>query len=451
MLIRHRLLRQALILLPLALATALLSAVPSASALDGTGSIDGVVYEDADRNQVQDPGEAPFAGRMLTLFDAAGAPITSAATDATGRFGFSGLAEGSYTVKFAPPDWQSLRDDWVPTTTASLYFEHAVSVAGPTAADFGLRRIVRSTSEPISAVTGTDGLRVESYNDAVSAQALYDVLHTGTLIGPEAGVTTVRFDLGNSNVTHSSWTGVEGAYSSYTATIDSDYLTWLDVGNKSLFHEYGHAWSLYHAILIQQTESLDRYLEARGVFGDPRVGTNVFWDPAEMIAEDYRQLFGSGPAITYPQANSEIPPASEVSGLADWLRFTFTQPAGPGPAPDPDPVPTPSVVFDVSAVAVTPTPVVGSASVTFVLSAPGAATVRILDGAGRPVRTLLSGEPEPSGSISVPWDGKDDRGRRLKSGTYVASVEATDAGASDYETVAFAVAGTSGNGGGRTK
>jgi flagellar hook assembly protein FlgD len=45
-------------------------------------------------------------------------------------------------------------------------------------------------------------------------------------------------------------------------------------------------------------------------------------------------------------------------------------------------------------------------------------TLTVYDLAGRPVRELLSGEPQPAGSRSVVWDARDDSGNRVASGVY---------------------------------
>jgi hypothetical protein len=419
------------------------SVVAATASAESTGTISGTVFDDANRNGVRDPGETPFPGVQLWIDKTFGGNVGYAITDADGHYTVSSLGDSGYRIWFASSDWQTLRNDWVPTTTGSLRFERTVSLVGAATADFGLRRIVRSTTPgaPVTAITGRDGLRVESYNDAVTATEIYHELQSGSLLGPEQSVTEVRFDLGDANVTHSSWTGSEGAYTSYSATIDTDYLTWLIVGNKSLFHEYGHAWSLYHAILTQQTEALDGYLSARGVLGDPRVGTSVYWDPKEMIAEDYRQLFGSGAALTYAPANTEIPRATDVPGLTAWLRDAFTQPPAGDPVPPSSPGPsTPLEEVDVSDLVVNPTIVTTSGAVEFEVSMPAAVTVRIVDAAGHVVRTLMRDESRQAGSTSTIWDRKTDAGRKAKAGSYAVVVTAADQwGATDAASTGFTV------------
>lgn len=59
------------------------------------------------------------------------------------------------------------------------------------------------------------------------------------------------------------------------------------------------------------------------------------------------------------------------------------------------------------------------------LPAAGAARVEIFDVAGRRVRTLVEAVL-PAGRTAVAWDGRDDRGRELASGTFVCRVSAAD-------------------------
>ena len=51
--------------------------------------------------------------------------------------------------------------------------------------------------------------------------------------------------------------------------------------------------------------------------------------------------------------------------------------------------------------------------------------VTILDASGAPVRTIELG-PQTSGTVPVPWDGRNDAGKLVAPGTYTVKVEATD-------------------------
>lgn len=65
-------------------------------------SISGVVFDDANFNQVQDLGEAPYAGWTVTLEDA-NSNTTTAITNAAGQYTFSPVAAGSYELSATPP------------------------------------------------------------------------------------------------------------------------------------------------------------------------------------------------------------------------------------------------------------------------------------------------------------------------------------------------------------
>lgn len=76
-------------------------------------------------------------------------------------------------------------------------------------------------------------------------------------------------------------------------------------------------------MIVQQESGFGRYLAARGVAGDPRLGTTYQWYPAEMIAEDYHELFGSENAKLAWQMNRDIPAPDQVPGLRAWFLDTF--------------------------------------------------------------------------------------------------------------------------------
>ena len=70
-----------------------------------------------------------------------------------------------------------------------------------------------------------------------------------------------------------------------------------------------------------------------------------------------------------------------------------------------------------------PNPTTGSAIVRFALSSEGEARVRVFDLAGRLVR-VLERSRMAVGPHEVRWDGRDDRGRPIRSGLYLVVLEA---------------------------
>ncbi|WP_374241629.1 SdrD B-like domain-containing protein, partial [Zoogloea sp.] len=61
------------------------------------------VWLDANKNGVQDSGEAGVAGVTVKLLNAAGAEVATATTDANGNYLFQGLVPGNYSVKVIAP------------------------------------------------------------------------------------------------------------------------------------------------------------------------------------------------------------------------------------------------------------------------------------------------------------------------------------------------------------
>lgn len=306
------------------LITSAVFAAPVLPASAGTGTISGTAFHDVNRDGVKQSGEAGIANHRIYVFDGAGAYMGKGVTDVAGSYSLGGLADGTYEVVLATGDWWSIRDALVPTTTGTQWPRHTVQVSGSARADFGWRPIVRSTdlSAPISEHVGGEGLKVQSYNDAVGAEQIHDALLSGTAIGAEASKITVRFDAGGTMCATAAVKSGD-TYISFTATCSIAYTAWLDSVDTVLFHEYGHAWSEYYAAMVQGDPSLAGYLEVRGLTGDTRLESSHGWDRDELIAEDYRQLFGSPSAAASPQMNREVPAAADVPGLRDYLALTF--------------------------------------------------------------------------------------------------------------------------------
>jgi hypothetical protein len=409
----------------------------SGALVTGASAISGTVFQDLDRNGTQGVGELPFPNIQVDLFDGNGVDVAAALTDSTGRYSFTGIASGNYRVAFDMSSWWSVRSDWVSTTTGSLFPSASLTLDTSAIVPLGLRPITRSSdvSAPISMLTAPNGLVINVYDDVVVPATIYDVVMAG-LVGPEAASTTVFFDYGTTSTTSTSVAGSAGSYSGFRAYVYLDYLNWLDGGVIPISHEYGHAWSLYNAYMMQQDSTLASYLAARGLTGNTLVGSSYAWSAREMIAEDYRQLLGAPGARAAPQMNSAIPRASQVAGLASFLATVFTAPVSTTTPPPPAPPPPVAI----SAPTVSPAPVTNGGTVSCSLSEPATVTLSIRTTGGTLVRALLSTASEPSGALSTTWDRKDARGHRVASGSYVARVDATDgAGTTTTATATFQV------------
>jgi hypothetical protein len=284
----------------------------------GTSTISGTAFKDMNRNGVMDAGEEPMADQVIYLMGSDESFIGGVVSDSAGKYTFSGLADGNYTVKYSSYSWEQIWEQWVPTTVTGVWPTQQVALIGNAKVDFGWRPITQSTdvTKPTSVYTAGDGLRVEVFNDALPPQEINTALRQGTLIGQEAGVVTIRFALGTSSYCAMTSGG------SFSATCYVSYRSWLSDWDATLFHEYGHAWEGFYSHRNEDPD-LTGYLAARRLTGDSRLNSNRAWSPFEMIAEDYRQLFGSPNAASRGQENRDIPLAKDVPGLREYLSGEF--------------------------------------------------------------------------------------------------------------------------------
>ncbi len=133
---------------------------------------------------------------------------------------------------------------------------------------------------------------------------------------------TVRVQDEYASQTAGSASTVDGRFTSFRAII---YLRGVNSGfsvspNAVAAHEYGHFWSSYHLYLSRQGD-WSSYLSYRGLAGDSRLDSSYGWDRAEIIAEDFRLLFGSAAVLAQQpkHMNPDIPDPRDVPGLRDFL------------------------------------------------------------------------------------------------------------------------------------
>jgi hypothetical protein len=175
-----------------------------------------------------------------------------------------------------------------------------------------------------------EGVTIDVAPDVVggwTAQQIYDLLKPNAyqldLIGPSL---TIKVQTQYSSGTATSASSVGGVYTSVRATI------YLKATSGQVFtarpdyvmaHEYGHVWTRYHFYLDHQGDWTP-WLVERGLLGDPRLETSYNWAKAEMIADDYRMLFGTSTAIAQTgYINSDIADPRTVAGLRDWFISTW--------------------------------------------------------------------------------------------------------------------------------
>jgi hypothetical protein len=174
-----------------------------------------------------------------------------------------------------------------------------------------------------------EGATILIYSDAVgwTAPQVYSLLKANAyqfaLIAP---YLTVKVTAQYASFEGSSVAGSPGSYTGYQATMylqadgGSSFATTPDA---VMAHEYGHAWTLYH-LYYSANGDWSSYLAARGLSGNPLLNSSYMWSTTEMIAEDYRLLFGTLAAQSETaQMNFQIPDARTVTGLKAFLANTW--------------------------------------------------------------------------------------------------------------------------------
>ncbi len=69
----------------------------------GSASLGDLTWHDANANGIQDAGEEGLADVLVRLYDVSGKMLAETRSDAEGRYVFSGLQGGDYTLEFAAP------------------------------------------------------------------------------------------------------------------------------------------------------------------------------------------------------------------------------------------------------------------------------------------------------------------------------------------------------------
>ena len=103
---------QRMLVLPVALVAVLVPFSSATASGAGSGTISGATWKDLNRDGVQQADEPVLTDQQLYLLDGAGNYLATTYSDASGRYEFSGLADGDYTAKFALSSWAALRGDW---------------------------------------------------------------------------------------------------------------------------------------------------------------------------------------------------------------------------------------------------------------------------------------------------------------------------------------------------
>lgn len=241
------------------------------------------------------------------------------------------LDAGPWALAAGTGSWSaSLSLAGVTAGTHTLSARATDATGAATTASVGVS--VAATTTTSSSWVSPEGVHIDidSAGGWTTAQ-IYSMLTANALdldrIGPS--LTVKVQDLYNSQATAAASTS-GGRYTSITAII---YLqgvssTFAATPDTVLAHEYGHVWSWYHLYLDHQGDWSSylgtRWSTADGsvtLAGDTRLESTYVWQRVEIIADDYRLLFGSPAAVAGRDAhlNPYIPDPRSQPGLRDFL------------------------------------------------------------------------------------------------------------------------------------
>jgi uncharacterized repeat protein (TIGR01451 family) len=184
-----------------------------------SGEVSGIVFDDADGDGVQDPGETPLPGMTVTLLvekEVVGTDVT----DSTGAYRFAGLPTGTYTLRVTAPAGPGSS-----TTGDDLATLDPADGEVTTGLSLGFRdRLPRALTDTGATPAGTPViLPVVSNDDQGDAPATITVLiqpTNGTVSCGTLGCTyTPRAGFYGSDTFAYTITDVDGDTSSATVTI----------------------------------------------------------------------------------------------------------------------------------------------------------------------------------------------------------------------------------------
>lgn len=225
----------------------------------------------------------------------------------------SGLANGSHTVSA-----QAVDSSGNVSSTASV----TVNVSnGSTSAPNSQGTWTSPEGVTISVnSTGTD----PDNGGTWTISDVYSLLQADALDLSSIGPTlTINLQDSNPSVT------ATGCGSTFTGTMSLNGYsgTFATRPDAQFTHEYGEIWTQYY-LCVHQQESWSAYLNERWVNSsgsdtlatDPNTNTSFQWQPAEIIADDYRMLFGSSLAVSQMGfINPNMLDPRNQPGLGTWL------------------------------------------------------------------------------------------------------------------------------------
>lgn len=291
-----------------------ISSPGSAATVSGTVSVTGTAADNAG------------LARVETAVDNGAFSLASGTSSWTASWNTTGVADGSHTVTARATDTSGN------TKTSAV----TVTVANGTPAP---PPPPSSTTAPDTqgSWTSPEGVHI-NVNTAgpFTIRMVYGYLTASarelSTIGPSL---TVEVQDASASQTVTSVKGGSGTpYYGFSAKVylkgvNSTFATQPDAQTA---HEYGHVWTLYH-LYMTHAGDWSAYVDTRWssadgsmtLAQDSRLDSTYSWSRAEIIADDYRLLFGSSLAVSQrpKHLNAYVVDPRNQAGLRDWFAQTW--------------------------------------------------------------------------------------------------------------------------------
>lgn len=264
-------------------------------------------------------GDNAAVASVAVSVDGGAYATTSGTTSWSWSWASTAVADGNHTLTVRATDTSGL--------TSSV--SRTVSVAN-----------TASAPSPAPATQGSwkspEGVQI-NVNSAGpwTISGIYSMLTANALDLDKIGPTlTVNVQDSQASYTTTSAGTINGRYTSYVATIwlQGTSSSFANTPDNVLAHEYGHAWSQYGYYIVHNG-SWGSYLPSRwttsdgslSLATDSRTGSSYSWSINEIVADDYRMLFGTSAAVSErpTHLNTSIPDPRNVTGLRDYLAGAF--------------------------------------------------------------------------------------------------------------------------------
>jgi hypothetical protein len=240
---------------------------------------------------------------------------------------------GGYQAAQGTTSWTSTVDSTKLANGSHTLTARATDGAGKTSTAAVTVSVSNSTpSGGGSQLVTPEGVKIDVASDVTgwTAQQVYDLLKANAYELNRIGPTlTVKVQTQYASVTSTGVSEVGGVYQNYRATIYLDARPGMVLADRPdyvMAHEYGHAWSTFHLYMSQRGD-WSSWLTFRGLAGDPRLDSSFTWDRSELIADDYRMLFGSPAAVSEASyINVNVPDPRTVAGLRDFFVNAWAVP-----------------------------------------------------------------------------------------------------------------------------